>query len=245
MEVDQIQRYLERGRNLFLLLNNRRMTPNGTGLEATLKKWGIDAGLNVVHDFRSPLPQQFIVVDHYNKESHPITRPLIRNDLPLQLGLARSIRKSEEAIKEDPDLVVNELAYTSDKGVARSRIKDGKIVPATDDPTGEIPVMATIEKMFQGSNNTRSLTRMLVCGDSLFLSNQFMPAMGNRDFADLAINWLVDRTVRVSGIGPRVVHEYRIDLSENQARRLYLVFLAGIPGAILFLGLLVWWPRRN
>jgi LPXTG-motif cell wall-anchored protein len=89
--------------------------------------------------------------------------------------------------------------------------------------------------------------RLIVVGDSLFLANQQLELTGvkNRDFVDYAANWLLDRTQVLNGPGPQPIDEYKIVMSNAQLQSAQWVLLVGMPGAVLFLGGLVWLRRRK
>ena len=67
----------------------------------------------------------------------------------------------------------------------------------------------------------------------------------NRDFAVSAVNWLLDRSYLVGGIGPRPVEKHKWNLTDGQLRAAYIILLGIIPGSILGLGILVWYRRRR
>jgi hypothetical protein len=84
-----------------------------------------------------------------------------------------------------------------------------------------------------------------VVGDSTFLGNQMIESAGNRDFGSLSVNWLLERTQMLEGVGPRSVTEFRLNITESQQHRLQLLLLGALPGGILLLGGLVWLRRRK
>jgi hypothetical protein len=85
----------------------------------------------------------------------------------------------------------------------------------------------------------------VVAGDSVFLDNLHMDDSDNRAFAASAINWLLDQTQLLQGVGPREVKEYKLTMTQSQMNHITWLFLGAMPGAILFLGLLVWFRRRR
>jgi len=91
----------------------------------------------------------------------------------------------------------------------------------------------------------RGTTRMVVVGDSLFLGNQMIESARNRDFAGHAVNWLLERTHLMHGLGPRPVAEFRLALSRTQLQTVQALLLAAQPGAVLLLGAAVWLRRRR
>jgi hypothetical protein len=106
--------------------------------------------------------------------------------------------------------------------------------------------MAAIEKgSIKGVITERGSTRMVVVGESVFLTNTGIRSAANRDFAGYALNWLLERTQLLEGLGPRSIVEYRIVMSQSQLQRVQWILLAAIPGGALLLGSLVWLRRRR
>ena len=85
---------------------------------------------------------------------------------------------------------------------------------------------------------------MLVLGDSQFLSNVHIQKQGNRDFAGLAVNWLLERDVMLGGIGPRPLTEFRLDVPSTSLRLLQWFMLAILPLGVFGIGFLIWLKRR-
>jgi hypothetical protein len=108
------------------------------------------------------------------------------------------------------------------------------------------PLMVAVEqKPVPGVANPRGTTRMIVAGDSFFLNNRQIESLANRDFAGYAVNWLLDRTVLLDGIGPRPVTEFRLTMTRDQQKTVRWLLLGALPGAVLLFGGLVWLARRK
>jgi hypothetical protein len=108
------------------------------------------------------------------------------------------------------------------------------------------PLMVTVEKgSVKGVINEHGTTRILVIGDSIFFANHQIESASNRDFATLAVNWLLDRPQLVEGIGPRPIAEYRLVMTRSQLQGAEWILLAGMPGSVLLLGGIVWLRRRS
>jgi hypothetical protein len=90
----------------------------------------------------------------------------------------------------------------------------------------------------------RGTTRLVVVGDSMFWGNQMLEAAGNRDFASLALNWLLDRS-QLLAIPPRPIKEYKLIMTQSQMSAVRWILLAGMPASILLVGLLVSVRRRK
>ena len=89
----------------------------------------------------------------------------------------------------------------------------------------------------------RGATRMIVVGDSYFLGNGPIKIGANRNFADAAVNWLVERSHLADGIGPKAMSDYRITLTGPQMNTIQWLLLAALPGSVLLIGGLVWLRR--
>ena len=67
----------------------------------------------------------------------------------------------------------------------------------------------------------------------------------NRDFLNATLNWLLDRSELLNGIGPQPVTEFRLVITTHQQQQLRWLLLGALPGAALLLGWLVWLTRRQ
>jgi hypothetical protein len=99
--------------------------------------------------------------------------------------------------------------------------------------------------MIKGVVTERGSTRMVVCGDSIFLANRQIDSAGNRDFPGYAINWLLDRPQLLQGLGPRPMEVYRLAMTREQLQNAQLLLLGAMPGGVLLAGGLVWLKRRR
>ena len=147
--------------------------------------------------------------------------------------LPQAVRQSPGGSRTADAAKVMELAFTSEQGR-----EDGG-------SNGAIPLLAAVEKgAIAGVAADRGSTRLVVVGDSFFLANANIDFEANRDFTNLAVNWLLDRS-QLMNIAPRPVREYRISLTQSQMTTARWILLAALPGSVLSLGLLVWVRRRH
>jgi hypothetical protein len=153
------------------------------------------------------------------------------------LYMPRSIRALKTVNGRGEDSKVDELLFTG----PGSRVA---ISPREIDPTqsGPKPLMAVVEKSVTGLQ--RGSTRIVVLGDSLLWGNNFIKNDANREFAAATANWLVNQSVLLNGIPPRALKTYKITLTQKQMHSVQWALIAGLPGGILFIGLLVWLRRR-
>ena len=142
----------------------------------------------------------------------------------------------ETALFSPAALPWDELAFASTNAV---------LLGATNAPTS-YPLAVAVEKgAVKAVATERGTTRLVVVGDSFFLNNQLIESAANRDFASHAINWLTDRTQLMAGLGPRPVKEFKLFMTRSQLGSARWLLLGGLPGAILLIGGLVWFSRRN
>ena len=104
---------------------------------------------------------------------------------------------------------------------------------------------AAVERDTLEGVNTDHLARMVVIGDSLFLSNQMIDKEGNRELAWHTVNWLLDRSHLLQTIGPQPIQTYRFEFKANEFRNLAVILVGLMPLSTLTLGILVWLRRRT
>jgi hypothetical protein len=232
-EIDNVQRYLDQGGHLFVLFDYLSRNIN-TGLEPLLAKWGLTVGRDIVHDLKYHYDEagNDVVVNSFNKH-HPVVTYL--QDFSLELILPRSVSTNSNNQGSDTPMA-QELAWTS----ASAAINDSLV--ATGKP---VSLMASVEKGEVKGILDQGTTRILVVGDSYFLDNQLILAGRNRAFAGYAVDWLMGQTQMLQGLGPHRVREYRLMVTDAEDQNIRWIFLAGMPGAILVFGGLVWLRRRR
>ena len=235
-ELDQVQRYLNSGGRLFVLLSKDSIGIV-TGLEKLLAGWGVDVGRNVVRDApqgKAGDAYQVIVTQFAN---HPVANPLARSRLLLILPRSIGARTQNPQSADAPK--VAELATTGPDGVAGR--PDGRI----ERQGSPVPLIVAVEKgAIKGMAADRGASRIVVVGDSYFLNNKVIEFEANRDFARNAVNWLLNRDALVPGIGAKSLKEYRIVMTASEMSGVRWLFLAGFPGGVLLVGIVIWMRRR-
>lgn len=236
-EYDKLERYLNQGGRVLALLRYGAFS----GFERILAKWGVDAADTLVVDRTISKSDSFIILGSYG--GHEIVKPLANASLPLALALPRAVSPHAGAASGADAPQIVKLAWTSAEGVAiRDHRRGAKAAPT--DRRGELPLMVAVEKSaLKGETVSRGSTRMVVVGDSYFLSNANLANVGNREFAWNAVNWLLDRS-QLLGIAARPIREHTFTMTDVQLFDVQWIVLAGVPGAVLLVGLLVWFRRR-
>lgn len=233
-ELDKISQYLDQGGRLFGLFDIWSVT-NQLGLESILAKWGVRVTHSIVRDPNRAVDQEGKAFKVANFAAHDVTKSLIGSDLEIVLPRAiERIKTSSEAAADEPQ--VTELAFSS----------TNSFLEYSSSPARAYPLITAVEKGApKGVVTDRGTTRMIIAGDSFFLDNQLIGAGVNADFADSAINWLLERSTFLAGVGPRPVTEYQLVMDRTQLRAVKGILLAAIPGGILLFGSLVWLRRRK
>jgi hypothetical protein len=232
LELQKIDQYLSQGGRLLVLLDYSSIRES-TGIEDSLKQWGVSVGADVVQDPEHTISGQDVVVLNFSQ--HPVVNPLTQ--LALQLILPRPVSRIDRQTPPADALKVEELAFSGPNSVLMS---ERGLQPR------RYPLMAAVEQNpVKGVANPHGSTRIVVVGDSLFLDNRQIESGANRDFVGYAVNWLLDRPTLLEGIGPRPVTEFRLMMTRVRQRDVRWLLLGALPGGVLALGGLVWLRRRK
>jgi hypothetical protein len=232
-ELASIGHYLSQGGRLLALFNAESVN-KPTGLEKILAAWGVAVHNAVVLDPDHSEKGSDVIVSAFTK--HPLVNPLLGKGL--YLIRPRVVSKTNSRSPQPADAPqVEAVAFSSPQA-----FYDGD--PAKQ--PHQFPLIVAVEKgAIKGVSTERGTTRMIVAGESLFLANGQIDSLANRDFADYAANWLLDRTELLEGVGPKPLPEYKIIMTKAQLQRAQWLLLAGMPGSVLTLGGMVWLRRRR
>ena len=97
-----------------------------------------------------------------------------------------------------------------------------------------------------GTYNTgkeNSQGRFVVIGSSSWAANSFLNFNGNSDLAMNAMNWLSSDEDLIS-IRPKPQDERNVTMTKAQFNWVRLSSQFLLPGALLLIGVSVWWRRR-
>ena len=238
IEQDKISKYLDQGGRLFALFDVQSVA-HSIGLEAIFAKWNVRVTHGFVLDPAMAIDSEKngSAFSATNFAPHDVTKPLAgeRLNFILPRPIERIMAPSQTAADEPQ---VTELAFSS----AYSRLKDSA---KTGEPRAYSLMVAVEKAAPKGVATERGTTRMLIVGDSMLLDNDIIPGAANDPFADSAINWLLERTTFLSGVGPRPITEYRLQMTQSEINAVKGILLGAIPGGILLVGGLVWLRRRR
>jgi len=250
-EIAAIDAYLNQGGAVLLLLDPQQ----DSGLTPFLERWGIDIRDDLVID---PLAKLF---------GADYTTPIISQvaDHPVTRGIGQQtiypMLRSVSAITTE-DMETTQLLFSGPKSWSEKDYKSGKVSfdPGID-LQGPVPIAVVTSKEIKSANSAESKpdaspeaktalpasvkkANLVVIGDSDFASNQFFNLYGNSDFFLNTASWLAKEDNLIS-IRPRTRKWSPITLTETQGSLTFLLGVLVFPGAVILMGLRVWWKRRS
>ncbi|OGS98524.1 MAG: hypothetical protein A3F73_08050 [Gallionellales bacterium RIFCSPLOWO2_12_FULL_59_22] len=249
-ELDKITAFVKKGGRVLFMVD-----PGGApGLANYLGGFGFEIKNDFIIDKLSQVyGANYLtpVVVEYHK-NHPVTRDF---DLATFFPIARSVHIKEDTAKGSYD-----LAKTSDKSWAVSgklTREDEEFDPARHQrgPLGVVAVTAVEVNVGDnlagnnsqaggGQDSVKTWGKILVAGDSDFVSNKFIKMAGNRDFMLNMLNWLAEENVLISvrkkepGLTPLM-------LTAVQGKIVFWLSVVIVPSLLLVAGLGVTARRRR
>jgi ABC-type uncharacterized transport system involved in gliding motility auxiliary subunit len=253
-EIDAIRAFLKKGGKLLIMLDppDSAKTVPLPNLIAFAKEWGMTIGTDIVVDAsgygRMIGAGPEVPIAMPAQPAHAITRnirkmtafPLTRSVTPIEGGTDGKV--AQKLMETSPQ----SWAETDLAGLFATRSpkrEDGKdiigpigIAAAVTAPAPDAPAPASADL-------PKAEARVVVVGDSDFVSNRAYGLQGNGDLALNIVNWLAQQENMIA-IRPKDPQDRRIQLTEDQSQRIFWLALVVIPGALLANGIRVWWKRR-
>jgi len=237
-ELEEVHRYLERGGSAFIMVD----PGDSPELKEFLLLWRVAIGDNLVFDASSKLygaDFSKVVTSDYSV-GHPVTKKF---KLPTLFPGVRTVMPAEEGRN---NLKVLPLVWSSQQSWAETNLDENKL-PRYDEGTDKKgPLSLAVALSPFDRENRKDLkegARMVVVGDSSFLTNAFLRSFGNLDFYLNVINWLVQEEHLIS-IQPQMVKTgFELDIRMWQLSfypTIMLIFLVTI-----VTGGIVWWKRKR
>jgi len=227
-----------------------------SGLTPFLERWGVDIRDDLVidplaklfgSDYTTPIVSQF--------SDHPISREIGQQTI---FPMLRSV----QAITTE-GLETTQVLFSGPKSWAEKEYLSGKVrLDPGIDLQGPVSVAVVSSKEIKSINITEQKpetspetqtseppastkkAHLVVVGDSDFASNQFFKLYGNSDFFLNTASWLAKEENLIS-IRPRTRKWSPITLTETQGNLTFLLGVLVFPGAVILMGLRVWWKRRS
>ncbi len=250
-EIDVLDRFLDAGGRLLVALDpliEPDSTMRPTRLEQFLSGRGIEVGDDLVIDPSRKLPfYDLSAVYLTDFTSHPVTQGL--EGIAVLFTVTRSVTPGEGS---DGVRLVETTADGWGESNLAQLLKGQPVAKDDEDTPGPVSVAValagtgTITDPAETDEDTAEppTFRLVVFGDSEFMSDFEISNAGNATLAMNALNWLTARE-QALGIAPRSVEQVSLFLTQQQMRTILLVTLLGMPGAAIVLGILVWRRRRH
>jgi len=230
-EEAALDRYLMGGGSLLVMVD-----PNAnTNLYGTLSRWGVDLGADVIVDYLQGLFGRATTPLASEYPSHPINAGLRE---PVMFHVARSVKARPEARD-----AFTEIVRTSADSWGERNLNAGTAERGADDLAGPVPV-AVAGTVAAADPAAGKGGRLVVFGDSDFVTNQLIDAYRNRDFFVNSVNWLLGDVEAIS-IRPATARASRFNPSQEQFTTLRYLSLLVLPELIAVLGVCAWWWRRR
>jgi ABC-type uncharacterized transport system involved in gliding motility auxiliary subunit len=253
-ELDAVRAFLKRAGKLWIMFDppDKADSPQPTQLIALAKEWGFTVGNDIVVD-ASGLGRQLMGTDASvplgMPTPHPITQgfrqltgfPFARSVTPVEGGVEgkypQKVIETDRRSWAETDL--KGLLATGAPKLEPDKDKAGPIalVAAVSAPAAEAPAEAP------AADGPKPETRVVVTGDSDFMTNRFINIPGNRDLGLNIANWLAQQENLIA-IRPRDPDSRPITLTEGDGTLINWLSLAIVPGLLFAAALRVWWKRR-
>ncbi|RKZ06486.1 hypothetical protein DRQ05_04690, partial [bacterium] len=155
----------------------------------------------------------------------------------------RALRKTTNA---DKNLNIVTLVSTSPSSYAETNVKallSGKTqFNPNEDMAGPVNIAMVASKQHTGidvnTGKKNPSSRLVVFGDSDFISNGYLNLSGNKDLILNTINWLAEEEDLIA-IRPRNALSQPVILTDKQGRVVFWLPVIGLPALIALLGIMV------
>lgn len=236
-EVQAVDRFLAQGGKALILSDPTIQS----GLEGVLVKYGLTLRNDMVVDPTSNLWSDPLspVIGRYRW--HEITKGLTTFSA---FPRARSVEVAKEL---PPNTTATPLAETSPQGWGETQLQGQLSLDPGKDHAGPVAVAAAIsqeEPAAKPEDKPKVKTRLVVFGNSTFVSNPMMEVPGNSDLFLNSVAWLSQEPDLI-GIRPKPPENKSLNLTNQQFAVARNLSLWGAPALVLLLGGGVWYRRKN
>ena len=244
-EITKISDYLMTGgRAIFLSDPDSR-----DNISEIVSSWGIGLDNSLVIDLTSRAvgasPAHPVIVNY--DEEHPITKDFRFGVL---MRTARRVFTSKNVSGVD----ATEIAKTSENSWADFDWQSGQVKLDPQDIRGPIPVAVAASgipgtkggEAVYGTlqNPITTQARIVVFGDSDFISNGMIEILGNKDLILNAVNWVAERGELIS-IRPRERKVRTLVLTPKNISTIRNIFLFALPTIFFTLAVVMYIRRRK
>ncbi|OGL41175.1 MAG: hypothetical protein A3C43_09320 [Candidatus Schekmanbacteria bacterium RIFCSPHIGHO2_02_FULL_38_11] len=233
-EKESLNNYFLKGGRAFLLLD----PDSSEDLVEFLKEFGVKMERDFIVDKTSQVFGGDIFVPVANTYgNHEITKNF---HYPTFYPLARTISSGIE--KGQENLTFTPLAMTSGNSWAKKNSSEKIEFNPKEDLQGPLVIGCVVTKSFTG--NGEKDTRIVIFGDSDFISNAYFNLSGNGDLFLNSINWLAEEKDLIS-IRPKTKDFSSVQLTKQTGYFIFYFSVIILPSLVLILGGVIWIRRRK
>jgi ABC-type uncharacterized transport system involved in gliding motility auxiliary subunit len=239
--VDAIKKYVEQGGRALILLDAPlkfgRPTADNTALTGLLQSWGVSMDKDLLLDL-SPVGQilgvgpEVALVSTY--DSHPIVDEMKGTATGFPFSRSLTVKNTDKSN-------VQKLFESSASSLATTALDSPKVNPSDPNNKKGPLTIAAAGSYTTGKENSEG--RFVVVGSSSWPANSFINFNGNGDLALNALNWLSSDEDLIS-IRPKEQENRNVTMTSAQFNWVRLSSQFLLPGALLLVGMSVWWRRR-
>jgi ABC-type uncharacterized transport system involved in gliding motility auxiliary subunit len=239
--VDAIKKFVEQGGRALILLDAPlkfgRPTADNTALTDLLQSWGVSIDKDLLLDL-SPVGQilgvgpEVALVSTY--DSHPIVDEMKGTATGFPLSRSMTVKNTDKTN-------VRKLFESSASSLATTALDSPKVNPS--DPKNKKGPLTIGAAGSYTTGKENSEGRFVVVGSSSWPANSFINFNGNGDLALNALNWLSSDEDLIS-IRPKEQENRNVTMTSAQFNWVRLSSQFLFPGALLLVGVSVWWRRR-
>lgn len=238
-EVAKILEWIEAGGNLLWLDDPGQ----SNGLEALATHLGLNYVPGVLVDANQELRlllgiQHPAIVPIVDYGQHPITRNLSLQTLfPYAVAIEYDQADSAPGWRFDPLLTTLDRVWAEVDEIGDDTLRYEE---AKGDRLGPMRIGVAITREREGEKQQR----IVVIGDSDFMSNGVLGQGANLDLAMNTFNWLA-RDDNLIAISPKTAPDTQLNFSETGAAIFGIGFLFVLPIGLIVAGFFIWFRRRR
>ncbi len=253
-EASALEKFLAGGGRLLVMLDpvlpTRGAPPADLGLGNLLASYGVRLNADLVIDPANAVPlvgPETVVANRYG--THPIVRSLSAEGLPVLFPLARSVSKMEKSAAAYTATMLVETTADGWGETGLSKLEQ-EVKKDPSDNQGPVTIALALapaekaEKEKDASKAPVRPARLVVVGNSRFVTNGNVRNAGNANLFLNAIHWLTGEE-KLVGIAPKRPEQSSLSLTRAQVGRLGLLATLGFPALAVVLGVWVWYRRRD
>ncbi len=227
-EIELIESYLDSGKPLIALIDPAIKC----SIEPLLEKYGISLDNDIVID-----PAQYVP---FAEPSYLISNVVCDNPIgkPLEnmMGMFYLARSVSEKNNDSAKNQFFPIVQTTEEGWGETNFSESQMEKDNNDIQGPVTIAAAVE--------CKNKTRIVVFGDSDFITNSQIPNMANGDLFENSVNWILQKEQHI-GISPKTFDRKIINITSEQMFKLVVTVLIFMPSLSLVLGIAIWRIRKK